>query len=277
MDQSNKAAGSPSISSLNQPVAGGDTHQNSTNNDLNISNTSIASQSDQNQSTLAQPPISQPGKTNSPAYDPQAIVVQGDTTAVPKETIGFSQVEEPATSTTTTPAEAPIPPVQAVAPLEDLPSMIPPSSDPGVATSAPPMDAVQAPVTPLDTLPTLTPTQTPAPPSPDAKTDSEKSPLEILEEILAEANTEKSKEEDAKQKKEREDKEFAEQMAAKEAAFQQQAALEIDQKRQEVEEAKTRRDDVEADLQAQGKGNDQAPDVTDDALVIHQLEHDKVQ
>ena len=107
-------------------------------------------------------------------------------------------------------------------------------------------------------------------------TNGDKSPLEILEEILAEANTEKSKEDDVKKKKEQEDLEFAQQLAAKEAAFQQEAAAEIEKKRQDVEEAKVRRDDVEADLKAQGKGSDTIPDVTEDTMAIHQLEHDKV-
>jgi len=285
MDQSNQTPSSPIFSPADSvsdqtPATTAVVHDPQNDQKAIQSNlsTSNAIANDQN---VSNSPFPQPGQAASPSYDPQVVVAPHEAAAVPKETIGFSQPEpfqvEPAATPTIAPLplinETPIPsPVLPPLPepvlptvAADLPMPLPPQPIPN---SAPLSDDLPKPIS--DAVVASTDAPKPA-------ATGEKSPLEILEEILAEANTEQSKEEDAKKKKEREDREFAEQLAAKEAAFKEQAAIEIDQKRQEVEVAKQRRDDVEADLKSQGRGDDSTPDVNDDAMAIRQLEHDKVQ
>lgn len=105
-----------------------------------------------------------------------------------------------------------------------------------------------------------------APPAPG----TDKSPLEILEEILAGADAEKNlkdqKEAEEKAQKEQEAAEFA----AKEAAFAAEAKVKLEANAQALEEAKMQREKVEAEL-AQN-----APVDTAVVNTIGQLTHDTI-
>jgi hypothetical protein len=208
-------------------------------------------------SSLQQPAPGVPGHN---------VATEGDVQAVPKETVGFDLVEEVPGPLQASDSSLGVPPMPRLPPA--LPSIPTTVSQPPVMAEDP--SKSQAPGEfPMPSVTSAEPTQ--------ASADADKSPLEILEEILAEANTEKSKEDEAKKQKEEEKRKFEEEFAAKEAAFQKDAAAQIALKHEELKEASIRREEVEAELTAKGQGNDQASPVVDDKFAINQLEHDKVQ
>lgn len=230
----------------------------------------------------------------APTYASPVVTDEQDTSVIPKETVGFDQVEESATkieepATQGQPQmEAPPQPQTQLQPepapqLEHSPQSEP---TPQLETIQPPDQptANSDPPQPEPSEPSEAPqdTASPAPSSAnsEASSDGEKSPLEILEEILAEANSEKTKqteEEQQKLQKEQEEAKFKAELAAKEAAYRQEASVQMEKTKLDLESAKQQRDQVQEDLTAQGKVSEQTPDVRDEALAIHQLEHDKVQ
>lgn len=116
---------------------------------------------------------------------------------------------------------------------------------------------------------------TPDTPSPPAAGDvPEKSPLEVLEEILAGAEAEKSAKDQEAEMKKQEEAEFQAQLAAKQEAFKQEAMVRLQEQHVAVEAAEQHRDEVEKQLQKQGK-LDPVKTTTDDPFIIRQLEHDK--
>lgn len=102
--------------------------------------------------------------------------------------------------------------------------------------------------------------------------DDKKTPLEILEEILAGANAEK----DLKEKEEAELKAKAEQeaaeFAAKEAAFEEEAKVKLAETSTAIAEAVQHREKVEAELAEKAPKTD-----IPESLEIHQLDHDTIQ
>lgn len=204
-----------------------------------------------------------------PAFSGDGAAVTGDTTAVPKESVGFAQVEAASGASASIPS---VPPASPTSPASSPPILPVPPVQPQPVVQRPSPQPQPSPAAPVSPPPAVA-----ARPGTPPAAGSDKSPLEILEEILAEANSEKSKAAEAEKAKEEEEKKFEAEMAAKEAAFRQEAEVQLTQTKLELEEAKTHRQEVEQELTAQGKGNDQAPTPTDDALVIRQLEHDKVQ
>lgn len=209
----------------------------------------------------------------APTYNSSAVVTDNDTSIIPKESVGFGQVEEPVSSES--------------APVESAPS----ESTPVESAPSEPTPLHQSPVeqTSDNTQPSLANTKDESAQVDGSKAggandgankDGEKSPLEILEEILAEANSEKTKqteEEQQKLQKEQEEAKFKAELAAKEAAYRQEASVQMEKTKLDLESAKQQRDQVQEDLTAQGKVSEQTPDVRDETLAIHQLEHDKVQ
>lgn len=109
--------------------------------------------------------------------------------------------------------------------------------------------------------------------SSDAAPSTEKSPLEVLEEILAGAEAEKNVQEQEIAKKEQEDAEFAAQLLAKQEAFAQEAEVRMQEQRVAVAQAEEHRDQVEEQLQQQGK-LDPVKSTENDPFVIHQLQHE---
>lgn len=183
---------------------------------------------------------------------------------------------------------------------------ITPSADPLMTPTAPPVPATTADTSTddvQDTVPTadLLPQQTqnrfaqlvaddqqsddsvpvsapadPTTPADETKAEGEeeKSPLEILEEILAGANAEqdtKDKEAAEKEKKEAEEKAA---FAAKEAAFAQQTQTKLAETKVKLEEAKVQREKVEQEILVKDGPATQA---MGDQFAIHQLTHDTIQ
>lgn len=104
--------------------------------------------------------------------------------------------------------------------------------------------------------------------------DGEKSPLDILEEILAGAEAEKNQADEEKKKKEQEEAAFQAQLDAKKAEYKSQVDVRLMESKQAVQEAKQYREDVDKQLIEQGKLDPKATDQSDE-FEIRQLEHQK--
>jgi hypothetical protein len=109
--------------------------------------------------------------------------------------------------------------------------------------------------------------QPPAAPTEEKPAEGEKTPLEILEEILASAGAEKElKDKEAAEKQAAAEKEKAE-AAAKEAQYRQEAEQKIVAVEQDLVTAQQEQAQVDADHPA-------VPDaVVPDQFAIHQLDH----
>lgn len=143
-------------------------------------------------------------------------------------------------------------------------------STPAAPVETPPVPGEdQSSITQMDnTEETAVPASPATPP-----TGEEKSPLDILEEILAGAEAEKKKKEDLEaEKKAQEEQEVAER-EAKETAFRAEAEQRLQVEAGKIEEAKQQRQQVEQDLIDQGKV-DPNEALSNDALAIRQLQHE---
>lgn len=198
------------------------------------------------------------------------VEVEGDVQAVPQEGVGLDSSGE----TQSAPVVAPVLPEQPLPPQEAVVPDIAPESVPPVASGGD--DDQSAPVPPSepvlsDSTATIT---SPSTETPAEGGDGEKSPLDILEEILAGAEAEKKQVDEEKQKKEAEEAEFQAQLQAKQAEYQVQAEQRLQESQSVVEEAKQQREDVDKQLLEQGKIDQQSTSQGDE-FAIHQLEHQK--
>ncbi len=203
------------------------------------------------------------------------VQVDGDVLAVPQETVGLGDlsasvaVNPPAVSEPVAmPSIEPVPVVEPIPPVSVAePSL--PVVDEDLSPDAKPADSV-----PADSVVT----DTDASPSADTDTESapdgEKSPLDILEEILAGAEAEKKQVDEEAQKKEQEELAFQAQMDAKTAEFKIEADERLKQSHIAVEQAKQQRTDIDQQLIDQGKLEPQVA-IEKDEFSIRQLEHQK--
>lgn len=202
------------------------------------------------------------------------------------------------------PAPAPQVPVDSVAPADVPVSPVTPPPSPASAPTSPVPTPTYTPVSQLPQPPSglLDEPSVPAPstdaaqpvvPSPDAAlpaapvsddaspTDSpaaadpaaQKSPLEVLEEILAGADAEKAAKEDAENRAAKEAQAAADLLQSKYQAFSEEAAVKMEQQKVALAEATQQRDKVEEDLRQQGKQDESVPTAVG-PLAIHQLTHD---
>ncbi len=179
-------------------------------------------------------------------------------------------------------AELPLISVQGNPEPEPSQDALPEATDPIEPVPAPemPVDIQDVPVAPpTDPLAVQTdPTEseeTPSAAGGDAPaSDSERSPLDILEEILAGANAEqdlKNKEEEEKARKEAEEKAVFE---AKKAQFAQETESKMAGVHTALQEAATLRENVDAQL---GEPDSKNAGKLDDEFAINQLTHDTIQ
>lgn len=130
------------------------------------------------------------------------------------------------------------------------------------AAAAPPAEPAAPPAAPVQPLP-----DEEKKPTEEKPAEGEKSPLEILEEILASAGAEKElKEKEAANKKAIEDKEKAE-MAAKEAEYRQQAQQKIVGVKEDI--AAAQQEQAQVDIEHPAVTEEQTPD----QFQIRQLHH----
>lgn len=253
---------------------------------------------DQNGAQTATPPVasapSSPLPTaHVPTYSPHLIQTDGDIAAVPQEQIGFEAADM-------------VPP-----PAERLtsPAEVFAEDNPTAASTSPQLPGVESPPAPvapsqeisqeedlgeqpLQVPPMVEPSEQPAPPEPGAEVNpvteqAEKTPLEILEEILASANenpgegaepgaaTNDPAGEVAKQQAAEEEARQAAARAAEEERYRQEAEQRISLAQQDLQQAAQQREEVTQQLQSQGK--QVGPTVsspTEDQFTIQQLQHD---
>lgn len=195
------------------------------------------------------PPVSSP---SSGIPDP---VVDGDVAAVPKETVGLGDDDAQSQSE------------DSQQPLEPEELQLPPE----------PEDPRSPPEPELNEVVVAGDEETQEDESDDGEEktgESEKSPLEILEEILAGAEAEKSAKDEEENKKKAEEEAYQAEKAAKEAAYQVEATQRIEETTVLLEEAKQQRSATEQDLIQQGKILP-TESTEADKFTIHQLEHKK--
>lgn len=113
--------------------------------------------------------------------------------------------------------------------------------------------------------------QTQSPAAPDQA--AEKSPLEVLEEILATADAEKAQKDAKVAEEEAEKARIQAEFAAKEQAFAVEAQQRIEEQKSLLTEASDLRQQVEADLRQQGKIVDL--DTSNSLHAIRQLVHER--
>ncbi len=189
-------------------------------------------------------------------FQPQDVHANVNVSVVPREN-GWVQTApvDPATlgSTDVVPPVV-MPAPQPTAPLPIEPVVQPPSVPQPESPAVPPPQAEEKPSAADEGKP--------------AKGDEDKSPLEILEEILANAGEEKAEQEkEAAAKKAAADQEKAA-MAAKEAQFKEEAAQKIAAIAPELQAAQQQRDNIDAQ-HPEAKSDQLTPDLT-----INQLRHE---
>ncbi len=249
------------------------------------------------------------GNTTQPVSDPAPIVhadevaVDGDIQAVPQEDFGLATNTLPAPVASAEPLQAPpefVPPSTSQAPLpaDEPPVAVVPPVAPSVASPTVPDEQTILSDEPAPLAPDITEesadvfegdavASTPMPTS-DEKIGSEetaseettessseeKSPLDILEEILAGAEAEKNQVSEEEKKKKDEEAEFQAQLAVKQVEYDQQAQQRLAESATQIEAAKQQRDAVDKDLMEQGKIDAPATHSGVD-FTIRQLEHKK--
>jgi hypothetical protein len=267
-------------------------------------------------SSILSPPLL---SAAAPSYSAQHVRTDGDITAVPQEQIGFQADEmlpQPA-DRLTAPAEV-FAEASAAVPLGGKPSSGPaaaPVSPPQIEPAISDERVSELPTTPLSetSVPEMLtqmpavpeaapdeavqtaadgaqPSSDPTGPNADAASAPEKTPLEILEEILASANegapgaasegeATPSPEDVATEEAKRQQAEKEAQEAAARAAEEQRYRQEADQRialaQQDLQQAAQQREEVTQELQSQGKQvgpTQEAPQ--DDQFAIAQLKHD---
>jgi len=233
-----------------------------------------------------------------PTYNAQHVQIEGDVQAVPQENIGLGQEASAIPpvpeyqAEVAVPGVLPVPADRLTAPAEVFPEA-PESSQSSESL------VVTAPTAPQPTLdiPSVSPAitdplidQTAEPPAEGAENgESQKTPLEILEEILASANENPAEgapgagqgggeadtaAADAQALVEEEAKKAAA-LAAETERYQQEAAQRITLAQQDLQEAAQQRVDVTQQLQSEGKQVGATVTTPEDqAFAIQQLEHD---
>ena len=202
-------------------------------------------------------PVQPQGVVDPTVIPSTQVVTNGDIAAVPAEPPNGVPTVLPPIEPNPIPTPQPEPPAPAVSPIQvpsELVSESPVSSDD--ASSSTDEEKTEEATT-----------------ESGEGEDGEKSPLEILEDILANASAEKElkdKEEAEAQAKEAQEKA---EMAAKEAQFQEEAKQKIGEAQVAVAEAKQFREDVDAKMVDTTK----VSNALADDLVIKQLKHDTIQ
>lgn len=217
-------------------------------------------------------PLPKPGTSQSPAFDPGSLKVNGDVNVIPREEVGFGQLVESAND---------LPADQSTGDEESSQAQKAQSQSLGLVQTTAPIaqdkssldETGGAEASSTDDLHQGEGQTKPVNENNSNKSaKSDKSPLEVLEEILAKTGEKQREEKQVDKQKQREKLEV--EQAAKEAQYRQQAQQEITQKQADLTEVAQQQVETQTKLKQEGKLPDNLTAPADDQLVIHQLEHD---